>query len=202
MELTNTNKRNNETINRQMGKKFWDIVVDLIKVLATMGVFAAFAKIIKKRIEKVKISRRTREDDRKIMMEVLEKVELIEPELKKIKVQLKDLSENQKTMLNMQNVAFFVFNEKGHCEYASPALCQLIKHPESRILQSGWLALLIESDIDRIKKAWDFAVNTVSVFDEIFTYRESKIKVHCIAFHKRNELNDYNGSFAQLKITE
>lgn len=178
------------------------LLPDILKALAAVGFFAGISSYIKKAIKKRKAlndaKAKAKSDEQSMLIEVLEKVNLIEPRLNAIDIRLRRLSENQKVILNMQNISFFVFDNKGYCEYASPALCQLIKHPESRILKSGWLALLIERDIERIKKAWTFAIETSTVFDEIFTYRESNIKVHCIAFHKKDKDKFYDGSFAQL----
>lgn len=179
-----------------------DILPEIFKVLASVGIFAGLAKLLKKAIEKNKKARQQKIDDRKIMMEVLEQVGLIQPQLTAINVKLNRLTENQRVILNMQDVAFLVFDNQGYCEYASPALCKLIKHSESRILGSGWLALLVEQDVHRVRKAWDFAVETSTVFDETFTYRESNVRVHCIAFHNRDHEKQYDGSFAQLTIIE
>ncbi len=182
-----------------MINKILDTLLGIIKVLAALGVFAAVGAFIKKTIAKFKQTKKDKEEDRKRMMDVLEAVGMIEPRLKAIDVKLKDLSENQKAVLNMQNIAFLVFDKHGQCEYASPSSCDLVKFSESRILYSGWLALLIDADKERIGKAWHYAIETVTVFDEIFTYRGSNETVHCIAFHKKDENGDYNGSFAQLK---
>lgn len=187
----------------------WNMILDVLpeifkifKILTSVGIFAALAKLLKKAIDKNKKAKQQKIDDRNIMMEVLKKVGLIEPQLTAINVKLNRLTENQRVILNMQDVAFLVFDKQGYCEYASPALCKLIKHPESRVLGSGWLALLVEQDIHRVRKAWDFAVETSSVFDETFTYRESNIQVHCIAFHNRDHEKLYDGSFAQLTLID
>lgn len=185
-----------------MGNQILDILPEAIKVLAGVGFFAAIAKWIKKFFDKRKIAKKQKEDDRKMLVEVLKKLGMIEPKLDSINVKLKRLNENQKVILNMQNISFLVFDQRGNCEYASPALCQLIKYPESRIIGSGWLALLVETDIKRIKNAWNFAIENGSVFDEVFTYKDSKIKVHCIAFHKRDLKDSYDGSFAQFTKIE
>lgn len=185
-----------------LGKIILDILPVIFKILASVGFFAALSKLLKKILDKNKIAKLQKIEDRKVMMEVLEKVGMIEPQLHAINVKLNRLTENQRVILNMQDVAFLVFDSQGYCEYASPALCKLIMHPESRILGSGWLALLIEQDIDRVRRAWNFAMETSSVFDETFTYRESKIKVHCIAFHNRDHEKKYDGSFAQLTILD
>lgn len=179
-----------------------DLLIDIVKGVAALGIFTAFIRLVKKGFAKRKAANELKRKDRAVMIEMLDKVGMLEPRLKAIDAKLKKMSENQKAILNMQNISYFVFDAHGFCEYASPAVCQLIRHPESRILQSGWLALLIEADKERIKKAWKFAIETISVFDEIFTYRESNIKVHCIAFYKVTDAGSYDGSFAQLKAVE
>lgn len=182
--------------------QLFDILPEIVKVLGGIGFTAAIGRLIKKFFDKRKVIKKQKQDDRDRLVKVLKQLEMIEPQIESINVKLKRLTENQKVILNMQNISFAVFDTEGKCEYASPALCQLIKQPESRIEGSGWLALLIESDMRRIQNAWNFAINNGSVFDEIFTYRsvdgKSLVKVHCIAFHKRSLQDKYDGSFAQF----
>lgn len=182
-----------------MPNQIIEITLTVIKGAAAIGIFAALGRLIKKRFAKSKIAKQERIKDSENVKEVLTKVKEFEPKLKEIDQKLHKLTENQRTILNIQQIAYAIFDIHGHCEYASPAFCQLIRHPEVRILESGWLALLVEDDQDRIQKAWKFSVETVSVFDEIFTYRESLQKVHCIAFPKKTEDRKYDGSFAQFK---
>ena len=72
-----------------------DILPEVIKVLAGIGFFAGVGKWVKKILDKRKIVKKQKQDDRERLIQVLNKLDMIEPQIESINVKLKRLTENQ-----------------------------------------------------------------------------------------------------------
>lgn len=122
----------------------------------------------------------------------------IEGMVKGLDIRIGGLEENQRAILNLNNVAYWVSNDKGECIEASPALCKLLGRAESEIKGNNWAAWLIDEDKKRIYESWIFSVEQKSAFDEIYSFIKpdgTKVKVWGLAFHKET-----GGTFGKIEV--
>lgn len=122
----------------------------------------------------------------------------------RIEFKITGLEENQKTVLNLQGVAYWISDEQGLCTYASPNLCNLVGRSEQELLGNNWLSWIASEDRERITNAWCFSVENATSFDELYTVKKSDgdfIKVWGAAFPKIGR-NVYGGIFGKLVLAE
>lgn len=156
-----------------------------------------YKQILKPKMAEAKKQKRKLED---LIQAVHDKTDRIEAELSfngggsikdaifRIETRLDELTETQKISLNLQNVSYWISNEKGECTYASPALCKLIGRTEDEIKGNNWAAWLVKEDKERIYDSWMFSVEEKSPFDEIYSFQKDDgtiVKVWGLAFHKQ-----------------
>lgn len=143
------------------------------------GGWWVWSKIIKPRLVEEK---RNKEEFRKKQKEFQEKVlyELtyagngsIKNAIRRIDRNVNRLTERQKIAMNMQNIAFWISDEKGMCIYASPELCKVMGRSESEIIGDNWSSWLIHEDKERVFEEWMFAVEHKTVFDSVHSYERS-----------------------------
>lgn len=126
----------------------------------------------------------------------------IKDAIHRIEGKLIDLSESQKLTLNIQNVPYWLSDNKGECTYASPALCKIMGRSEDEIKGNSWATWLIQEDKERIFESWMFSVENKVPFDEIYTYRKpdgSFVKVWGLAFHKTVN-GQHSGTMGKLEL--
>lgn len=112
-----------------------------------------------------------------------------------------DITEIQKLSMNIQGVSYFITDAEGDVVYASPALCSIVKRNESELKGRNWLTWIIPEDKERVLKAWEFAVDNHSSFDEIFYIKgadEGVSKIHVLAFPKMGKHNNFTGLVGKI----
>lgn len=129
----------------------------------------------------------------------------IKGKVNNIENRMDDFDQNQKLAMNLQGIAFWVSDEKGECTYASPGLCKVMGRSESEILGSTWMGWLHPDDKDRIVKAWSFAIENKTPFDEIYTFKKANGKWQKVwgqAFPKIAKNNVFGGILGKLVAME
>lgn len=105
----------------------------------------------------------------------------------RIESRIARLEDNQRIVMNVQNVAFWESDENGFVTYASPALCKLVGRSESEIMGNNWVSCIEPTEKESVFEAWRFSVENNTPFDEEYNYRKEDgklIKVWGLAFHK------------------
>lgn len=200
------------------------LIVSAMSIIAST--WALWKKIIKPAILKRKIIIENREENSKRMQDALLKLDRVlkevlpnggsslrdsinrvEKNINKIESNINDindkvdnLEDTHRIALNMQQIAFWITGKQGEITYASPSMCKLVKRVESEMLGNGWVSCISHEDTRRISEAWETSIEENRIFDEIYTFTsgESSIKVHGIAFHKKNNKGEYIGSYGTL----
>lgn len=131
----------------------------------------------------------------------------VENNISKMEININNLSDKVDSLedthriaLNMQQIAFWISGKQGEITYASPAMCKIVKRLESEMLGNGWLSCISREDTKRITDSWEISVQENRTFDEIYTFSsdEHSIKVHGVAFHKKDSKGNYIGSYGTL----
>ncbi len=180
-----------------------EIIKDIINGILGAGFLSFSYKWIKQYMKKLKDEKIAKENDRKLFLKLVEEVQEIKVDVKGIKTKMRKLEDSARNRLNAQEVAFWESDSQGNATYISPALQIMIGQPEQKIEGSGWISLIVERDRERVKKAWKFSIETLTVFDEIYSFNSAggyEVKVHSMAYHGKDENGNYDGSFGQLKI--
>jgi len=183
----------------------WETAEKVMKFVFGSGTLAFLLKFAKKGKDKIEENKKIKEQDRQLFLRLVEEVGIISNDVKGIKTKMKSLEDSQRNRLNAQGLAFWESDKEGKAVYVSPALQVMLGQPEQKIRDYGWAALMVEKDKDRIYKSWKFSIETLTVFDEIYTFNMAgggTVKVHGMAFHSKDENGNYAGSFGQLKIIE
>lgn len=105
----------------------------------------------------------------------------------RIESRIARLEDNQRIVMNVQNIAFWESDDNGLVTYASPALCKLVGRSESEIMGNNWVSCIDPAEKEKVFDAWNFSVETKSPFDEEYSYRREDgkiIRVWGLAFHK------------------
>jgi PAS domain-containing protein len=183
----------------------WELLATIGGVI-TAGV-GAYTKVVKPILE----------EEKKRKAELLQKIDDIKGELSfngggslkdvvyriegkiiRLDSRIGSLEENQRAILNLNNVAYWVSNELGECVEASPSLCKMLGRSESEIKGNNWASWLVQNDKKRIFDAWEYAIKNKMTFDEIYSFikpDDSIVKVWGLAFHKED-----GGVFGKLEI--
>lgn len=200
------------------------IIVSLLSILSAF--WTLWKKVIKPAltIRKITLEARKQNSERmqdalskldKVLKEVLpnggsslrdsinrveKNIKLIESNVSIINDKVDNLEDTHRIALNMQQIAFWISGKQGEITYASPSMCKLVKRVESEMLGNGWISCISHEDTMRISKAWELSVEENRTFDEIYTFTsgDSSIRVHGIAFHKKNSKGEYIGSYGTL----
>lgn len=200
------------------------IIISIITILSTVGIL--WKKVIKpailrrKKVVESRIQNSERMQDAlskldRVLKEVLpnggsslrdsinrveKNIKLIESNVNVIGDKVDSLEDTHRISLNMQQIAFWISGKQGEITYASPSMCKLVKRVESEMLGNGWISCISHEDTRRISEAWENSVIENRTFDEIYTFTsgENSIKVHGIAFHKKNLKGEYVGSYGTL----
>lgn len=181
----------------------WETTEKILKVIFGSGFLAFFLKFIKKGKDKINESKKLKEQDRELFLRLVDEVGVISHRIGGIETKMQYLEQAQRNRLNAQGLAFWESDSEGKAVYVSPALQVMIGQPEQKIRDYGWATILVEKDRDRIYKAWKFSIETLTVFDEIYSFNMASgdtVTVHGMAFHSKDENGFYSGSFGQLKI--
>lgn len=102
----------------------------------------------------------------------------------KINTRLTELSEQQYSCMNLQNLAFFKSSKDGHWIRVSPAVCQMIGRSEAELMGTNWISW-VAKEKERVFRAWEFSQENGSAFDEYVTFRKSDSEtatVHILYF--------------------
>lgn len=178
------------------------IVKEILKLIFGSGFLAFSYKGIRSYMKKNKEEKEKKENDRNLFLKLVDEVQEIRVDIKGINAKMRKLDDNARNRLNAQEVAFWESDNQGNATYVSPALQVMIGQPAQKIEGSGWVSLVVERDRERIKKAWKFSIETLTVFDEIYSFNSSggyEVKVHSMAYHSKDDNGDYESSFGQLK---
>jgi len=192
----------------------------IISIITIIGSFwGGYEKIIKPALKRRKELLEHREQNAIIMQEAVGKLDRVlkevlpnsgsslrdsinrmENNISNLNNKVDNLEETHRIALNMQQIAFWISGKLGEVTYASPAMCKLVRRVESEMLGNGWISCISHEDTRRISEAWEDSVNENRTFDEIYTFTsgENSIKVHGIAFHKKNTKGEYVGSYGTL----
>lgn len=122
-----------------------------------------------------------------------------------IEHRLDSIDENQKLVMNLQGICYWVSDHVGSFVYVSPALCKLMGRSESEILGNSWMAWIHPADKDNVVHAWNFSVENQSPFDEIFTIKKPGsewIKVWSVAFPKAAKNSTFGGVLGKMALME
>lgn len=183
----------------------YEAIKHIIGALSGAGFFAFASKMLKNYLKGRKVEKAKKEYDRQIFLKLVDEVAEIKTDVKGIKTEMRELKDDARNKMNALEVAFWESDKDGQATYVSPALQIMLRQPAQKIERSGWISLLVESDRERIKKAWKFSIETLTVFDEIYSFNTSggfEVKVHGMAYHRKDENGFYNGSFCQIKLYE
>lgn len=200
------------------------VIISMITIIS--AAWALWKKIIKPAILKRKELVLHREENSKRMKDALSKLDrvlkevlpnggsslrdsinrveknitLIESNVNAINDKVDSLEDTHRISLNMQQIAFWISGKQGECKYASPAMCKLVKRVESEMLGNGWISCISHEDTKRISEAWEISIEEDRTFDEIYTFTSggNSVKVHGIAFHKKDVKGKYIGSYGTL----
>jgi PAS domain S-box-containing protein len=121
----------------------------------------------------------------------------VEGNISQLTKRVGSVEENQRAILNLNNIAYWISNNKGECVEASPGLCKLLGRSESEIVGNNWAAWLVSEDKRRVYDAWEHAMNHHITFDEIYSFVKPDgtiIEVWGLAFHKED-----GGVFGKLE---
>lgn len=205
-------------------KEILGVIISIISI--TSATWALWKKIIKPAILRRKDLIHHREENSRRMQDALLKLDrvlkevlpnggsslrdsinrveknitLIESNVNAINDKVESLEDTHRIALNMQQIAFWISGKQGEITYASPSMCKLVKRVESEMLGNGWVSCISHEDTKRISEAWEASVEEDRTFDEIYTFTsgDSSIRVHGIAFHKKNSKGEYIGSYGTL----
>lgn len=124
---------------------------------------------------------------------------------KNIELRLDAIDENQKLVMNLQGICYWVSDSSGAFVYVSPALCKLMGRSESEILGNNWMAWIHPADKENVVDSWNFSVENQSPFDEIFTIKKPGsewIKVWSVAFPKAAKNSTFGGVLGKMALIE
>lgn len=105
----------------------------------------------------------------------------------RIEARIKNLENNQRVVMNVQNIAFWESNENGFVTYVSPALCKLVGRSESEILGNNWVSCIDPVEKESVFDAWKFSIENNTPFDQEYTYKKESgelVRVWGLAFHR------------------
>lgn len=179
------------------------IVREILKLIFGSGFIAFTYKWIRQYRKRTKDEKTAKENDRILFLKLVDEVQEIKVDVKGIKAKIRKLDDNARNKLNAQGIAFWESDKNGNAVIVSPALQVMIGQPSQKIEGSGWMSLVVERDRERIKRAWKFSIETMTVFDEIYSFNSSggyEVKVHSMSYHNKDEDGKYEGSFGQLKL--
>jgi PAS domain-containing protein len=83
---------------------------------------------------------------------VIDKLDDMKKQIGTIELKLDNFEDQQKFILNMQGVAFWLSGDIGECVYVSPSTCKLLQRSESELLRFEWVSCLCKNDIKRISE--------------------------------------------------
>lgn len=200
------------------------VIISMITIIS--AAWALWKKIIKPAILRRKELVLHREENSKRMQDALSKLDrvlkevlpnggsslrdsinrveknitLIESNINTINDKVDNLEDTHRIALNMQQIAFWISGKQGEITYASPSMCKLVKRVESEMLGNGWISCISHEDTKRISEAWEISIEEDRTFDEIYTFTSggNSVKVHGIAFHKKDVKGKYIGSYGTL----
>lgn len=182
---------------------YFEIAKKIVATLSATGFFAFSIKLGKNYLKNRKAESNKKEQDRELFLKLVDEVQEIKVDVKGIKTKMRGLEESQRNRMNAQGLAFWESDIKGMTTYVSPSLQMMLGQPEQKILGAGWVNLLHEEDRDKIREAWEFSVEFMTIFDEVYRFNTSAgtvIKVHGLAFHNKDDDGNYTSSFGQLTI--
>lgn len=137
---------------------------------------------------------------------VMDKLDKLNKGQEEFEMRMDSYEDRQKFLLNMQNIAFFLCDEKGEWTYVSPALCRMVKRSESELNGNGWLSCLSkrQHNQDRVDAEWASSIEDKRTFDEVFYFQGGNnelIMVNGLAFHSNSKKkNTYTGSYGTLTL--
>lgn len=108
----------------------------------------------------------------------------IKDAVSRIEIRISRLEDNQRIVMNVQNVAFWESDGSGLVTYVSPALCKLVGRSEAEIMGNNWVSCIEDK---WVFDEWQRSVENNIPFDEEYNYRKpdgSLVKVWGLAFHK------------------
>lgn len=157
--------------------------------LVGTGIWRVFIKVIKPAMKEAKAKKRKLYDMvTKIHHEInYNNGSSIKDAITRIESRIGRLEDNQRIVMNVQNVAFWESDADGLVTYVSPALCKLVGRSESEIMGNNWVSCIEPSDKEKVFDAWNFSVETKSPFDEYYRYKKpdgGNVHVWGLAFHK------------------
>lgn len=154
--------------------------------LVGTGIWRVFIKVIKPAMKEAKAKKRKLYDMvTKIHHEInYNNGSSIKDAITRIESRIGRLEDNQRIVMNVQNVAFWESDADGLVTYVSPALCKLVGRSESEIMGNNWVSCIEDK---WVFDEWQKSVENNIPFDEEYNYRKpdgSLVKVWGLAFHK------------------
>lgn len=120
--------------------------------------------------------------------------------LMRIEQTLFDIQESQRAFFDVQELAYWVSDENGHCIYSSKALCEITGRTSDEIKGNNWAAWLHPKD-KQVFDTWNDSVANNIIFNLDYTYKRSDgmwQDVNGYAVHKQKD-SKYIGSVGRLK---
>lgn len=115
-----------------------------------------------------------------------------------------EVKENQRQTRELLDLAMWESDSDGKIFYTTRAFCELFDASCEEVTDYSWIGFIIPEHRDRVKDAWEQAVETASPFREEFTIRRQDgmyQKVFATSIeHKKNETGGTSKSI--VKVTK
>lgn len=125
--------------------------------------------------------------------------------LNTIDVSIVDIKRVQRNNREIMGLASWESDNIGRVTYVSIALCDLVGHPSSELMDDSWVGFIIPEDRKRVIDEWRESVERASEFNSIYTYKKadgSLQKVKGVAIHNKNSEGKVISSLGRLNATE
>jgi len=120
-----------------------------------------------------------------------DKMEMSLKDNRDIKASLLELRAGQRNTWEIMDVAVWISNDQGATVYVNKPYCELVGHTYPDAIGMSWLGLIASADRTRIKDAWKDSIDTISDFDQCYSFKRSDgmyQKVNGMAIHNRDKV--------------
>jgi PAS domain S-box-containing protein len=112
---------------------------------------------------------------------------------------------SNKALMNSLHIGYWKSDKEGNCIEASRTLCSIMQRTEEEIIGNNWASWLHPDCKERVFKAWKFAVENGTEFNEEYTYllpNGGTVRVKGTAYQLVDDHGKKIGLFGTLNTIE